>query len=206
MIRGVFLLLFFTAHVLPAQKLIKKSLIDSDIRHIIIDATNNFELSVSTSPSNEIKLEAHIDGEYQNSLVLNLKRTGSTMAVSTDFQRNYQKPGDKLSAHKVISVGLSVILPEHKGVSIFGTNCNVDAQGDYSNLKISLADGRCLLNNVSESAAVITQSGTIVVKASKAQILAKSKYGSVEGDKIPAGDSQYRLDSVTGNIVLNKID
>lgn len=206
MMRRALLLLFFMAHMLSAQKLIRKSLVDPDIRHISIDATNNFELSVSTSPSNEIKLEALIDGEYKNDLVLNLRRTGNTIAVSTDFQRDYQKPGDKLSAHKVISVGLEVMLPEHKRVTIFGTNCNVSAQGNYRNLKVSLADGRCLLTDVSESATVTTQSGTILVKASRAKILADSKYGSVEGEEIPMGDNQYRLVSVTGNIVLNKTD
>ncbi|MGB6153430.1 MAG: hypothetical protein WBG48_15730 [Pricia sp.] len=204
--KRLYLLFLLTANFLPAQKIVEKSIINPDIRAISLDVTNNFKVSVSTVAGNEMLLEASIDGEYSKDLLVNVAQSGNTLLVSTGFSPNFVKPNDKLSAHKVISIALKVSLPERKSVSIYGTGCHVAASGDYEMLKISLSDGRCNLKNIRGSAKVSTQSGSISVLAESAKIKALSKYGHVGKNHIPLGDTFYDISSVTGDIILDKIE
>lgn len=195
-----------TASIGYAQKTIKKSIINPKIEGITLDVTNSFELSVDTGPGNEILVEAAIDGEYSNDILVNVKESGHTLLINTEFQPNFKKPNDKLGAHKVISIALKVSVPERKGVTIFGTGCNVTAKGSYAKLKITLSDGRCYLESISGTVVVATQSGTISILAGNAEIKAKSKYGKVRRNQIPSGDTFYDVSSVTGDILLDKIE
>lgn len=202
----ILVLFFFSINLLSAQKIIKKSIINPEIEAISIDVTNIFQLSVDTAQGNEVALEASIDGEYRKDVLVNLRESGHTLLVSTQFTPNFKNPNDKLSAHKVISIALKVLLPEQKRVTVFGTGCNVTAKGSYHSLKITLNDGRCLLENLSGYAEVATQSGNISVAAASAEINAASKYGKVAQNQIPSGDTVYELSSVTGDILLKKIE
>lgn len=200
------LFLLTTANLLSAQKTIKKSIINPKIEVITLDVTNSFELSLDTWQGNEMMVEATIDGEYSNDLLVHVRESGTTLVVSTEFQPNFRNPNDKLSAHKVISVALKVQLPEQKRVTIFGTGCNIIAKGRYDTLKITLNNGSCHLESISGTAQVTTQSGNISIFALSATIKATSKYGRVAPNQIPSGDTFYDVSSVTGNILLDKVE
>ncbi|HZJ21404.1 MAG TPA: hypothetical protein VFD35_13780, partial [Pricia sp.] len=107
--KPIILVIFLTANILYAQKIVKKTIINPKIEAITLDVTDSFELSVETAPGNEIMVEAAIDGEYSNDLLVNVKESGNTLLVNTEFQPNFKKPNDKLSAHKVISIALKVL-------------------------------------------------------------------------------------------------
>ncbi len=198
--------IFLTANIFNAQKIVKKSILNSEIASIALDVTNIFELSIDTSQGDEMVLEASIDGEYSQNLLVNVRESGNTLFVSTGFQPNFKNPNDKLSAHKVISIGLKLLVPQQKKVTISGAGCNVSAKGRYATLKVTLNDGSCHLESISGIAEVATQSGTISVLAASAKIRATSKYGSVGRNQIPSGDTFYDISSVTGNILLDKIE
>lgn len=202
----LFLILFLSAQLVLSQTLVEKTLVDSAIRFIEIDASDCFDIKIETIPGNEMQIEAKIDGEYHKDLLLNIFESGKTLQVSTSFQPNFVNPNDKLSAHKVISIALHIFLPKHKNVNLNGTSCNVFATGIFNNLNVSLNDGQCSLNRISEEVTVRTQSGDISIEESAATILAKSKYGQVDVNTIPEGDNSYVLKSVTGNIRLIKTE
>lgn len=204
--KQIILVIFLTANFLYAQKIVKKSITNPKIVAITLDVTNSFELLVDTAPGNEVLVEATIDGEYRNDLLVNVNASGKTLFINTEFQPNFKNPNDKLSAHKVISIALKILLPERKRIAIFGTGCNVTAKGSYGELKITLSDGRCHLEGISGTAVVTTQSGTISILARNAEIKATSKYGRVERNLIPSGDPFYDVRSVTGDILLDKIE
>ena len=159
---------------------------------------------VETVANDELVIEATIDGEYKKDLVLSAKQEGRTIRVGTGFQPLFKNPSDKLSAHKVISIALKISVPQHKNVRIYGNSCNVLVAGGYRTLKITLNDGQCILENISESATVMTQSGDISVRTKGARIKASSKYGRVQSDKVPITDDIYNLTTITGNIIINK--
>ena len=201
----IYLLFLFVVNLLSAQKVVKKSIINPDIEVVNLDVSDIYQISVNTVIGNEMFVQASIDGEYSKEILLNVDHSGNTLFVNSGFFTNFIKPNDKLSAHKVMSVALSVSLPEHKRVHIYGTECNVTAKGNYDTITITLSDGRCALVNLQGIAKVTTQSGNISILADSGKINALSKYGSIGKNNIPLGDTFYDLRTVTGDILLDKI-
>lgn len=202
----IFIMFFFVLNFATAQKVVKKSIVDRSISSFQIDASNCFDIHIETTDTYEMFVEANIDGEYRKDLVLKVKEEGSTVLISAGFRPNFENPNDKLSAHKVVSIALRIQLPAHKNVRVFGTNSNIDANGIYEKLKITLNDGAASLNNVRGFAEVSSQSGDIIIASEAAEIIAISKYGKVTENEIPNGNNKYILNSVTGNILLNRIE
>lgn len=200
-------LLGFSASVtLTAQKVVKKTYVNANNDYIQIDSNNCYQVDLRTAAGDELLVEAIIDGEYKKDLVVNIAQEGHTVLVNTGFQPNFVFPNDKLSAHKVVSIHLRITLPEYHDIRLYGTNSNVNATGNYKNLKVDLADGVCELRNIGENVQVKTQRGTIYLFADKGEIAAKSAYGTVSGNSIPSGDSVYDLRSVEGDIHLQKTE
>ncbi|MDB4291956.1 hypothetical protein N9954_01010 [Maribacter sp.] len=201
-----FFIVLFSVHYAYGQTLIEKTIVDSHIDFIEIDASNCFDIVLETIEGDEMRIGAKIDGEYHKDLILNVREAGNTLQVGAGFQPNFKKPNDKLSAHKVVSIALHIRLPEGKRVALNGTSCNVSAKGAYLNLQVSLNDGQCFLQQISENVTVRTQSGDIAVISDYATIEADSKYGEVGKNKIPKGDNRYLLKTVTGNIRFSKME
>ncbi|MCL6267429.1 hypothetical protein [Flagellimonas myxillae] len=189
---------------LQGQKQIKKAILDSRTEFIQIDTEFCYQVTLQTARTKEVHVEAYMEGEYAKDLLVNLEEKGATMLISAGFQPNFINPNDKLSAHKVISIALKVTVPRYSIVSVFGTNSNVDIEGEYKNLVVKLGSGKCTLNKVLESVEVDTQNGDILVLASQGNFSAVSTYGLVEKEEIPNGDNQYILSSVEGTIRLKK--
>ncbi len=198
--------LLLVSQLLSAQKLAQKKLINSATTAVQIDLSNCYELQLETSDTNEMIVEARIEGEYEKDLALRIVEEGSTLLVGVGFRPNFVNPNDKLSAHKVVSIALKISLPKDKNVIVFGSSSNVAVRGNYETLKVTLNDGSCTMYNVQGQVYVVTQSGTINASAKAAVILSNSKYGSIEKQFIPKGNSQYNFSTVTGNIQLYRIE
>ena len=189
---------------LHGQKEIKKALLDSDIEFIQINAEFCYQVTLQTAKTDEVYVAAQMEGEYAEDLLLTLEEKGATMLIGTGFHPNFSNPNDKLSAHKVISIALEITVPEYSNVSLYGTNSNVDAQGDYEKLEVKLANGNCRLDNVAQYVDVKTQKGDILVRAPRGDFQAESTYGQVIKEEIPIGSNQYILSTVEGTIQLKK--
>ncbi|TMU55804.1 hypothetical protein FGG15_14100 [Flagellimonas algicola] len=189
---------------LHGQKEIKKALLDSDIEFIQINADFCYQITLQTAKTDEVYVAAQMEGEYAKDLLLTLEEKGATMLIGTGFHPNFTNPNDKLSAHKVISIALEIVVPAHRNVSLYGTSSNVDVLGDYEKLEVKLANGTCTLDNVTQFVDVKTQKGDIMVWASQGNFQAESTYGQVVKEEIPIGSNQYILSSVEGTIQLKK--
>ncbi len=189
-----------------AQKIVKKSWLSSDTTSIYIDAERCYKITLETVAGNALEVEAVLDGEYAKDLVLQLEKQSGTLMITPSFLPSFEDPNDKLSAHKVISIALHIRIPEHRNVVLAGADCNVFASGIFSTLDITLDDGSCTLDRVSESTKVVTNKGSISVSDTAAHIRAKSKYGNVQEHGIPLGDNNYDLSTVSGNIYFSKTE
>lgn len=204
--RLYFLLLLLTTKILIAQNVVEKVLINSNISHIQIDATNCFEVELVTTNTKEVIIEATIDGEYKNDLILKANVSGETLLVSSGFRMGFKNPNDKLSIHKVVSIALKIQLPKQRNINVFGTNCITKVTGDYKYLKITMSDGNCYLTNIRGQLDIKTQSGHIYVKSKAATVASDSKYGMVVGELLPSNTNYFKLNTITGNIELMKIE
>lgn len=191
---------------LTAQKKMYKNILADHISLIQVDATNCFVVEVQTSKGNEISIVGEMEGEYSQDLDLEVSTNGSTIMVETGFTPNFENPNDKLSAHKVVSILLKLIVPSYKNLEIYGTNARVVLDGEYNKINVSLSDGTCVLNDIVAQAEIKSQSGSIEVYSTAASIDASSKYGKVSENIIPEGNSLFKLETITGNIDLTKTE
>ncbi|CAN0604957.1 unnamed protein product, partial [Ectocarpus sp. 12 AP-2014] len=155
--------LLLCSFAVNAQKKVYKNVLDDHIELIQVDATNCFIVEVETSNDNQITVQTEIEGEYSQDLGIEVFTNGNTLLLDTGFTPNFKNPNDKLSAHKVISIAIKIIMPIQKKLEVFGTNARVVVEGAYKEVNISLSDGECFLNNVLGSTKVKTQSGNISV-------------------------------------------
>ncbi len=204
--KGILFILVIAINFLNAQKVVKKSIEVANVDFFQIDLTNCFNLILETVETNILEVEAVLDGEYRKDVLLNVIEEGKTVLVATNFQPGFTNPNDKLSAHKVVSVGLKIKIPSAKNVKITGGSCNTLINGVYKDLNVLLTSGKCTLNKVSENVSVNTQSGQIVTLNSKGTIEASSKYGQVIKEIIPIGNTYIKLMSITGDIYLKKTE
>jgi len=192
--------------LLNAQKMVKKSVLNPNVTAVFIDTEDCYKVEVSTTPLKGIVVEAFFDGEYQNAVELGIKEEGRSLNVSAGFQPSFTLPVDKLSAHKVISIALRVMLPEDMKVSLYGTNTNVYVQGRYKELQVTLDDGTCNIQGINGNAHVLTRSGDIHVFSKGATIETKNSFGNTETGNLPKGDDYFKLVTTTGNIYVRKTE
>lgn len=203
----VVLIIFILAYgTINAQKLVKKSVVNPETVSINIDTSNCFELILGTSNTNEVWVEAQIDGEYSKDLLLKVINEGSSVNIGTGFQPSFIAPNDKLSAHKIISIALKISVPKEMNVSIKGAYTNVMVSGEYAKIHVVLEDGACQLLNIKGAASINTKSGAIDVFSNGARVKTKNSFGTTTGKIEAIGDDIFELTTITGNIHLNKTD
>jgi hypothetical protein len=201
----VWVLTFLTFHQIGfSQKLIEKELVNPETKFIEINTANCFLVTMATHRGKQLKIEASMEGEYARDLSIALEEKGSNILIGANFLPSFTPPNDKLSAHKVISISLSVTLPEYMKVKVYGTRSNVFAKGSYTDLSVILADGNCTLNKIAEKVTVKTQKGEIVVHGARGTVDTKSEYGRVIKGDISKGEAYFNLYSVEGDILVNK--
>jgi len=201
----VFVFLMGTC-LLAAQKMVVKTIEDTNISFIQIDTKNCYTVALETVDIPKITVVGAMDGEYLQNLLVNVKQEGTSLLVNTGFQPNFILPNDKLSTHKVVSISLKISIPKYLNVLLYGTSTNVDVTGEYGDLKISLSDGRCVFEGGGENVSVSTLSGNIDLITKNADILAITKYGQINREAISSGDNHFSLNSVSGNINIRKTE
>ena len=202
---GFLLFLALGSGTLYGQKQVTKPLINSGIRAISIDVTRAYEIQLLTGEAQEVMVEARMEGEYSSDLLVLFKESGSTLFIETPFSPNFEMPNDKLSAHKVISVKLKIILPEYQNVFLNASSCQVSTSGVFRNLDIVLNDGGCNLTHKAENTEVTTGSAPINAHLESGVIEADSKYGKVLMEPIPIGDHHLKLYSTRGDISVHSL-
>ena len=171
-----------------------------------VDTEHCFELALGNSDSDEVIVQAHIDGEYSEDLLIEMEEDGTTLSIRPDFRAEFQHPNDKLSAHKVISIHLIVLVPEYTNVKVYGNHTLVQASGIFSAMEFTLDDGHCAMKIEAETLEATTHSGDIHLESKGAQIDAETRYGTVQGGPIPKGNGSITLRSTSGNIYLKEGD
>ena len=184
----LYIILLFSFGFLNAQKIVEKTVLNDHISLINIDTENCYKVTLETGNTEDVVVSANIEGEYKKDLVLEIKEEAASIFITTGFSPTFTSPNDKLSAHKVISISLHIIVPQYKNVKLYGKSSNITASGNYKNLNITLLDGYCMLQNISEAITASTQSGNIIVKGNNAIVKASTKYGKIYQDKLPGAD------------------
>lgn len=195
--------LFISTHIM-AQKVIQEQLDGSQITTVSISGDTMFRIEISTEETREINLTLKVEGENFEQVILESQIENDTLFVGSAYQPLFIPPDDKLSAHKKISIELTMVIPSRLIVNISSDIASVFANGIYSNFMAELINGHFTSNNFKGNLLVNTIYGNINLRTNAGQINAESKNGNVMQEKINKGENRISLNSVNGNISIIK--
>jgi len=201
---SISLMFLFFSFQLLAQKAVEKSIDAVNISSIEIEGNEMFKINVSTSKVDFITLKTKIEGEYSDQIVVLAETKDETLIVSSKFQPLFKKDDDKLSAHKVVSIELELVIPSDLNVYIRSESASAKIRGAYKNLLVELAQGNCKIESFLGNATVNTINGKIEMNSNYATVEALSKTGSVFMEQLVFGNNVIRLNSINGNISVIK--
>jgi len=194
----IVILLFSLA--VSAQKDTSQQLEANGIKSLHIDTDEVFKINIKTIEGDYILISTHAEGEYFNDIALNTEVLGETINLTTQFREILQSGYDKLSAHKVFSLEITLEIPKDLKVFIKSNIAAVEAEGEYDFLQIQLNSGYCNLVNFEGNALINTYNGAINVKTSGATVIASSRNGKVFLPIDFNGNHTIKATSINGDI------
>ncbi|MFN4762156.1 hypothetical protein ACKGJN_03440 [Gillisia sp. Q332] len=194
-------LIFFSV-VLSAfsQKDLSATYDAQNIKKVYIFTDEVFRINLKTSEKDKIILTSHSEGEYFNDISLNVELLQDRVILTTQFRKILQSGYDKLSAHKVFSLEITLEIPEGLEVFIKSNIASVSGSGTYKNLEVELKSGYCELTSFMGNALVNTYNGSIDVQTQNAEITAISRNGNVLVSPEITGKNKIHLTTINGNI------
>lgn len=171
-----------------------------NIEQLYIDTDEVFKINIVTSDTKQIILTSHAEGEYFNDISLEMEILQDRMVLTSKFREILQSGYDKLSAHKVFSMEITLEIPENLQVFVKSNIASVTGNGTFKNLQIELKSGFCRLEYFEGNAVINTYSGSIWIAARNANITAFSRNGTVKLPPLASGKYQVHLTSINGNI------
>lgn len=162
-----------------AQKKVEQTFDIEGLKAIVIDSDLIFKITMHTQPVTFIQLNTVVDGETYASTLVNTKVVDDRLEIRTGRTPDFTPFNDKLSAHKVLSIELEMIIPENMNVDIRSTLAEVNLDGLYRKLQIDLGRGGLIGRGVRFRESVInTMSGNITLALTEANVTALSRNGS----------------------------
>ncbi len=200
----ILIVVVLLSQLIYAQKRMTKTLSAENIEVINFNFNTVYSINLLTHKSPSIIIEAKVEGENNEHIVISNKRFMQSLYVSSNFQPTFEDANDKLSAHKIISIELDIKVPEQKTIYIKSDIANITGEGSYRKLTLELANGNCRITNFSGNALVNTIGGNIEIHSNFAKINTNSKHGNIITEKLSIGDNTIDLNSINGNITVTK--
>jgi len=184
-----------------SQKRIAKTItIPNTVSTLNIYLDKVFTISLNTHNKDIITFSATSEGEYANHFVVTEKTTDTIIDIKGRIAFTFPNNQDKLSAHKVHAISITITVPERLLTYIKSDIGNLNAQGTFKILATDFLSGNCYLENTSGNINIQTVNGTINLIAKNGFVNASTKKGILVQEKIPSGKSSYSLKSINGNI------
>lgn len=187
-----------------AQNVLEKKIVADDIETISIDGTQIFTISVSTAKTDYVSIQSILDGEYQNAFQVVTKQENNELLLGLEQTTFTAIADDKRNAHKVIAATLYLEIPEGFSINVYSDVGSVVLNGNFNLLSVELLEGNCEVIGIVNNAAINTMDGNIEVTTKRANIKASSNNGNVKIDDFSESQSNWKLESINGNITVNK--
>ncbi|MEH6408043.1 MAG: hypothetical protein V7767_12240, partial [Leeuwenhoekiella sp.] len=117
---------------------------------------------------------------------------------------DFEAIDDKLAAHKVISVVLTIKIPENFELWVDSALASVWANGTFNFINCNLTGGDCRLKNFRGSGIVNTITGNIYVNTFDSEIVAHSRNGNLTIDNMAGATNNLKLTSIDGDISVTQ--
>ncbi len=191
---------------LLAQKQVHREIDARGVDLISINTDRIFNVTLTSSDSSFIVIETSSEGEYFQDIVITTKRSENSLSIGNEFQPAFKNANDKLSAHKVIAIDMTIKIPKNKKVQLTSDITNLIASGDHVSLRAVLHSGNCILKSFFGGANIQTYSGNITLKETSGDISAFSKNGKVTVGTQNNSSPKISLKSIHGDITVIKTE
>ncbi len=175
-----------------------------EIKKIRIDTDEAYLISITTANTQQIKISTHSEGEYFNNIKLASSVEGEKLNLTTQYPQRLTGGYDKLSAHKVFSLEIELIIPKHLEVIVNSNIASLSSSGAFKSLHADLNQGYCNLIDFHGIAVVNTFTGNISVETNRGDIQAYSRNGEVKIPDFIPGLNPIKLNSIDGDILVRK--
>ncbi|MDT8414951.1 MAG: hypothetical protein RQ735_06195 [Flavobacteriaceae bacterium] len=162
------------------------------------------ETVISTQKGDSLFVEVEGAGEYANFYQLQINREANEFIFHLAKRLWTPDYDDKLSAHKVNSQKIIVILPEAMHLRMISKQSHVNVSGKFANLQLILGYGHASLISFFGNATVQTYSGNIRLDTNLAQIEVDASPENVQREAIVTGPNKIRLKTASGKISIHK--
>lgn len=204
--KGIYIgLLFFMFSEGYAQKIMEKSWDASSVERLEIISDEVYLITIVSGATERIDVRTKVEGEHNENVVLLVSEENKTLSLSSGFTPYFVMQNDKLAAHKVISIEMEIRVPSNLEILVKGAMVSVETKGSFSELKLELRNGNCVLNDFKGNAQLNSRNGNITVFAKETGVLnVKSKNGSIKNELPKEAHFLINAESVNGDITLLK--
>lgn len=201
---GISIALFFIIIApVQSQKVLQKEWDATGIEKLVIASDEVFGITISAEKTDKIRVYTNVEGETYENVVLRTSEDEKTLTIKTDYSPYFEKFDDKLAAHKVLAIDMTVILPENLMAEISSSIASVNASGNFEDLSVSLRIGNCDVHNFKGNATLHTRKGYVNVRAMKGVSgSASSRHGTVANTLPKQGKYHIKAESIDGAITL----
>lgn len=187
-----------------SQKDISGTYDAEDIEKLYIFTDEVFRINIKTTNTDQIIISSHSEGEYFNDISLEVELLQDKMVLTSRYREVLQGGFDKLSAHKVFSLEITLEIPENLEVFIKSNIASVSGSGNFKNLEVDLKNGSLVFSSFVGNAMINTYKGPIILHTKNADITATSRNGKVEIPEDMNGKYRIILKTISGNILVRE--
>ncbi|PWI31058.1 hypothetical protein DI383_04065 [Flavobacteriaceae bacterium LYZ1037] len=163
-------------------------------------------MTIKTAKTKDISIESFVEGENSEHVVLVTHLQNNQLQVSSVYQPLFVADDDKRSVHKLISIELTILIPEHLNIIITSNIASVFITGSYNQVTTELINGSFQSKNFQGNLLVNTIHGDIHVATNLVTVQASSKHGDVKQEVLTQGSREILLNSINGNITVTKTE
>lgn len=189
-----------------AQKRLSQTYDAVEIQELYINSNEIFQIHILVIDSDQVTVHTVIDGELFSSTLLHTVIENKVLKITTGSTPDYTPFNDKLAAHKVLAITIKVTVPIGTDLSIYSTLANVEARGQFGQVRVDLGRGRFVGEafRFRESANINTLYGSITLGTAQANLSAQSRYGTLVLPAQMTTGPLLHLQSIDGDISVVK--
>jgi len=162
-------------------------------------------VNIKTSEKQEIEIRTESSGEYSQAIQLDKQIKQNELLIKSVFDEKLKGGFDKLSALKVFSIGLHLLIPADIKVDISTDITNIKLKGDYKTVHIENKFGNCRLTEFQGNAQINAFSGNVFIETANTYINASTENGNKEIATIEGNKYSIDVKTVDGNIQIESI-
>lgn len=190
-------------NILQAQKTLHKQWSAKGISVVRILADEIYNIRIYSTDDPTVKVALYIEGETNESVVLEAKSKNDTLDLQTAYSPYFEPYNDKLAAHKVVAIEMTLFVPKNLTIDLEAKLASVVTYGPFDQLLVQLNQGNGTFHDFIGNGRLMSKLGFIKLWAGNGVSgQAKSVFGEVVNELPATGNFHITAESRQGNVYL----